>query len=232
MNGQTVEMANYFIPVAVGQLTVEGYLTCALTALLCGAVLALVLAFFTSGKKYTFSFLSTVVLLPLIVQTVIMLVNGNIGTGVAVAGAFSLVRFRSAPGSAKDIAIIFLSMALGLAAGTGYVGVCIALTLVGAVMFVILWLFGRKIEGGVRELRITIPENIDYEGVFDDVFAEYTSSHSLTAVKTTNMGSLFKLKYKVKLKRGKSQKEFIDALRVRNGNLEVAISVVMDEEQL
>ena len=214
------------------EISLSSYLTCAIAAILSGVILAVVLGVFGSGKKYTYSFLSTVVLLPFVVGTVIMLVNGNVGTGVAVAGAFSLVRFRSAPGSARDIAVIFLSMASGLAAGTGYVGVCATLTVIGAALLVVLSLVGRRTEGEDRELRITIPENIDYEGVFDDVFNEYTRKHSLTSVKTTNMGSLFKLKYRVTLKSNVSEKEFIDSLRVRNGNLEINISTILDEEAL
>lgn len=213
-------------------ITFSSYLICALAAIASGVILALVLGVFGSGKKYSYSFLSTVVLLPFVVGTVIMLVNGNVGTGVAVAGAFSLVRFRSAPGSARDIAVIFLSMASGLSAGTGYVGVCAVLTVVGAIILVLLALIGRRVEGEDREIRITIPENIDYEGVFDDIFAEYTGSHYLVSVKTTNMGSMFKLKYRVKFKSGVSQKEFIDRLRERNGNLEINVSTVIDDDSL
>ena len=223
---------NIFTSVINGQLTLKSYLICAAAAIFAGAVLALVLSRFTNGKKYSYSFLCTIVLLPLIVQTVIMLVNGNVGTGVAVAGAFSLVRFRSAPGSAKDVAIIFLSMAAGLLTGTGYIGVCLLLVIISCIILFVLYLIGKRSDNEDKELRITIGENIDYEGVFDDFFNEYTKKHTLTNVKTTNMGSLFKLKYRITMKNGKSEKEFIDSLRVRNGNLEIAISSLVEEDQL
>lgn len=229
MNGLS---ENIFASVIGAQITLSSYLVCALSAIISGVVLALILGIFSSGRKYSYSFLSTVVLLPFVVGTVIMLVNGNVGTGVAVAGAFSLVRFRSAPGSARDIAVIFLSMASGLATGTGYVGVCAVLTVFGAILLILLAIVGNKTEGEDRELRITIPENIDYEGVFDDIFSEYTKKHTLTHVKTTNMGSLFKLKYRIRFKSGISEKEFIDRLRERNGNLEINVSTIIDEEAL
>lgn len=223
---------NIFTSVINGQLTLKSYLICAAAAIFAGAVLALVLSRFTNGKKYSYSFLCTIVLLPLIVQTVIMLVNGNVGTGVAVAGAFSLVRFRSIPGGAKDIAIIFLSMASGLATGTGYVGVAIILTLIASLILVVLWIIGRNADLAEREIRITIPEELDYEGVFDDILNKYTKKHTLTSVKTTNMGSLFKLKFKVKMRSGVSEKAMIDEIRVRNGNLEISSSLYIDDEQL
>ncbi len=232
MNAQGTQTLNIFTSITGAQLTVEGYIICALAAVGCAAVLAAVLALFSSPKKYSFSFLSTVVLLPLIVQTVITLVNGNIGTGVAVAGAFSLVRFRSAPGSAKDIAIIFLSMAIGLGCGVGYIGVAAVLSAMGTVLIIALWLVGKVACTDERELRITIPESLDYEGIFDEIFKKYTRSHTLTSVKTTNLGSLFKLRYKIKMKRGVGEKAFIDELRVRNGNLEIAISELTNDGEI
>lgn len=221
-----------FTSVIVTSLDLRAYLTCAAAALAAGALLALVLGFFNGGVKYTHSFLCTVVILPLIVGTVIMLVNGNVGTGIAVAGAFSLVRFRSAPGKAQDIAVIFLAMAAGLACGTGYIGVCGILVAISAITLIILSFIGKQSAGVERELRIIVPENIDYEGIFDEIFSEYTKKHTLHSVKTTNMGSLFKLKYRIVMKNGKSEKEFIDALRVRNGNLEINMSYVIEEEVL
>ena len=225
------QTTSLFSSVIGAEITLYSYLICAGAAIASGLILALVLGL-CGGRKYSFSFLSTVVLLPFVVGTVIMLVNGNVGTGVAVAGAFSLVRFRSAPGSARDIAVIFLAMAVGLAAGTGYVGVCAVMTVIGALMLTLLSVFGRFTEGAQKELRIVVPENIDYEGIFDEIFDEYTKRHTLVGVKTSNMGSLFKLKYNIMMKAGKSEKEFIDALRVRNGNLEINISTVVNEDAL
>ena len=226
------QTTSLFSSVIGAEITLYSYLICAGAAIASGLILALVLGLCGGGKKYSFSFLSTVVLLPFVVGTVIMLVNGSIGTGIAVAGAFSLVRFRSAPGSARDISVIFLAMASGLATGTGYIGVCAVLTLVGSVILAALSVFGRFTEGAQKELRIVIPENIDYEGIFDEIFDEYTKKHTLVAVKTTNMGSLFKLKYNIIMKANKSEKAFIDALRVRNGNREINISTIVNDEAL
>ena len=224
------EMA--LLSVIEGKLTLSTYLMCAFVSVLVGIITAMVTALFNCGKSYSYGFISSLVFLPLVLQTVITLVNGNVGTGVAVAGAFSLVRFRSIPGGAKDIAIIFLSMASGLATGTGYVGVAIILTLIASLILVVLWIIGRNADLAEREIRITIPEELDYEGVFDDILNKYTKKHTLTSVKTTNMGSLFKLKFKVKMRSGVSEKAMIDEIRVRNGNLEISSSLYIDDEQL
>lgn len=229
MNGQ---MTGIFSSVIGNGLTLSSYLICTLAAIVSGAVLAFIFSITDRTKKHSFSFLSAIVLLPFVVGTVIMLVNGNVGTGIAVAGAFSLVRFRSAPGSARDITIIFLAMAAGLAIGTGHIGVCGLLTAIGALLVAVLSFIGTQTEGKSKELRIVIPENIDYEGVFDEVFEEYAKSYTLVGVKTSNMGSLFKLKYKVILRPNKSEKQFIDALRIRNGNLEINISASVSDEAL
>ena len=158
---------------------------------------------------------------------VIMLVNGNVGTGVAVAGAFSLVRFRSVPGTAKEICTLFLAMGAGLIAGMGYLGFAVLCTLVLCAVFVLYNCldFGTKKNAATfKTFTITIPEDLDYSGVFDDIFAEYTRSHDLIRVKTTNMGSMFKLTYNVELTDTTREKEMIDKLRCRNGNLEIAVS--------
>ncbi len=165
----------------------------------------------------------TLTLLPVIVQTVIMMVNGNIGAGVATAGAFSLVRFRSVPGKGQEITAIFLAMAVGLATGMGYLGIAALLSL--AVMLIHLLLNSLHIgeaAGSLRLLRITIPEDLDYEDVFDEVFVRYTSRADLREVRTVSMGSLYRLTYDVTLLPSAGTKEFIDALRRRNGNLEIS----------
>lgn len=156
----------------------------------------------------------------------ILMVNGNVGTGVAVAGAFNLVRFRSAPGSAREIGALFIAMGTGLMTGMGYLGYSILFTLIlGAAMMLYNAVSFRPGAGGVREctLHITIPEDLDYTGVFDPVLDEYTRRYSLIQVKTTNMGSLFKLTYDLTLKNPAQQKSFIDQLRLRNGNLEISL---------
>ncbi|MGN0975959.1 MAG: DUF4956 domain-containing protein [Gemmiger sp.] len=169
-------------------------------------------------------FVVTLALLPLMVQMVILLVNGSLGTGVAVMGAFGLVRFRSLPGSARDIASIFLAMAVGLAAGTGYLGVAVLFAL-GASLVELILLASPLGEGDAREreLRVTVPETLEFEGAFDDLFDRYTDRAELESVKTSGMGSVFELKYRVRLRRDAPHKEFLDELRCRNGNLPIQL---------
>ena len=208
----------------VAVISVTDFLLC----LGCSLVLGLVMAFaYMYRTRYTKSFVITLALLPAVVCVVIMLVNGNVGTGVAVAGAFSLVRFRSVPGTAKEICTLFLAMGAGLIAGMGYLGFAVLFTLVMCVIFVLYNCldFGAKKNAAIfKTFTITIPEDLDYSGVFDDIFAEFTRSHDLIRVKTTNMGSMFKLTYNVELTDVTREKEMIDKLRCRNGNLEIAVS--------
>lgn len=151
-----------------------------------------------------------------------MLVNGNVGTGVAVAGAFGLVRFRSAPGNAKDISVIFVAMAVGLACGSGYIALSVLFTVIAcAVLYLLVFFHIGADRSGEKELSITIPESLDYTEVFDDIFKEYTTHAELTEVKTASLGSLYKLHYRVRLADDRNEKGFLDALRCRNGNLEV-----------
>lgn len=190
--------------------------------------LGLAMAFaYMYRTRYTKSFVVTLALLPAVVCVVIMLVNGNVGTGVAVAGAFSLVRFRSVPGTAKEICTLFLAMGAGLIAGMGYLGFAVLFTVVMCVMFVLYNRldFGTKKNAATfKTMTITIPEDLDYSGVFEDIFAAYTRSYDLVRVKTTNMGSMFKLTYNVELSDVTREKEMIDKIRCRNGNLEIAVS--------
>lgn len=200
------------------------FLLCIGCALLVGVMLAAAYAYKT---RYTKSFLMTMVLLPVVVCVVIMLVNGNVGTGVAVAGAFSLVRFRSVPGTAKEITMLFLAMGAGLIVGMGYLGYAL---LFGALMCLLLVLFTALNVGSKRNiacckvLNVTIPEDLDYTGIFDDIFEEFTTECQMVRVKTTNMGSLFRLTYELTLKDEAREKEMIDQLRCRNGNLEITVS--------
>lgn len=204
--------------------SVPVFLLCVGVSLLIGLFLA---GIYTYKNRYTRSFLVTLAMLPAIVCVVIMMVNGNVGAGVAVAGAFSLVRFRSVEGTAKEIGAIFLAMSAGLVAGMGYLGYA---ALFAVVMGGVTLLYGRLNLGSNKKaandkvLRIMIPEDLDYTGVFDDILAEYTVSHELMQVKTANMGSLFKLTYNIVLKSREDEKELIDKLRCRNGNLEISVS--------
>ena len=205
-------------------ITVKDFLLCLGVSLLLGIILAAAYAF---KSRYTKSFLMTVGILPAIVCVVIMMVNGNLGAGVAVAGAFSLVRFRSAPGSAKEIAAIFLTMGAGLVCGMGYLGFASLFTLIMAVIFAAYNLLNSITEQrptAHKTVKITIPEDLDYTNVFDDIFEKYTKNHRLVMVKSVNMGSMFRLTYNLTLRDAKSEKEFIDAIRVRNGNLEITVS--------
>ena len=208
----------------VAVISVTDFLLC----LGCSLVLGLIMAFtYMYRTRYTKSFVITLALLPAVVCVVIMLVNGNVGTGVAVAGAFSLVRFRSVPGTAKEICTLFLAMGAGLIAGMGYLGFAVLFTVVMCVIFLLYNCldFGTKKNAATfKTFTITIPEDLDYSGVFDDIFAEFTRSHDLIRVKTTNMGSMFKLTYNVELADATREKEMIDKLRCRNGNLEIAVS--------
>ena len=156
------------------------------------------------------------------VQLVIMLANGNLGAGVAVAGAFSLVRFRSAPGTAKEIGALFLAMSIGLATGMGYVGLAVmAFVIVSAAMLLLTAVNFGGADEHERELKITIPESLDYDGLFDNLFEKYTKSCVLERVKTSNMGTLYELAYRVILPDGNAPKAFLDDLRCRNGNLNI-----------
>ncbi len=206
-------------------ITVGDFLLCVGVSLIIGIFLA---AVYTYKSRFTQSFVMTLALLPAVVCVVIMMVNGNVGAGVAVAGAFSLVRFRSVPGSAKEICVIFLAMGAGLVTGMGYLGYAVLFALImGAAMllYTMLGLWKKDKKNKYKTLNITIPENLDYTGVFDKLLEEYTEKAELTSVKTTNMGSLFKLTYQVVLKDVAQEKEFIDKLRCRNGNLEISMSI-------
>ena len=201
------------------QLTLSAFLICTAVSLLLGAGTAFAAMY---RSRTTQSFALTLAILPAVVQLVIMLVNGNLGAGVAVAGTFSLVRFRSAPGTAKEIGALFLAMALGLATGMGYVVLAaIAFVILTAAMLLLSAVNFGAPKSSERVLKITIPENLDYEGLFDDLFAQYTASHELTRVKTSNMGTLYELEYRVTLPGETVPKAFLDDLRCRNGNLNI-----------
>jgi len=205
-------------------ISVTDFMLCLGTSIVIGLIMAFAYMYRT---RYTKSFVITLALLPAVVCVVIMLVNGNVGTGVAVAGVFSLVRFRSIPGTAKEICTLFLAMGAGLIAGMGYLGFAVLFTLVLCLMFVLYNRldFGTKKNAATfKTLTITIPEDLDYSGIFDDIFSEFTTSHDLVRVKSTNMGSMFKLTYNVMLRDITREKEMIDKIRCRNGNLEITVS--------
>ena len=205
-------------------ISVTDFLLCMGCSLVIGLILALGYMY---RSRYTKSFIVTLSLLPTVVCVVIMMVNGNVGAGVAVAGAFSLVRFRSVPGTAKEITMLFLAMGAGLIAGMGYLAFALLFTVIMCLISIVyshLDFSCRKNAETYKTLNITIPEDLDYTGVFEPVLSEYTSFCELVRVKTTNMGSLFRLTYNLTLRDASREKEMIDKLRCRNGNLEITVS--------
>ncbi len=204
-------------------IAVPQFILCIVVSLMIGAFITWV---YTYKSRYTASFAITLAMLPAVVCIVIMMVNGNVGAGVAVAGAFSLVRFRSVPGTAKEIGTIFLAMAAGLIAGMGYLGFAVLFSLIMGLVMLMLNITGfgtHKKATNDKTLKITIPEDLNYGEVFDDLFEQYLTHCEVIAVKTSNMGSLYKLTYHIILKDQKQEKKFIDELRCRNGNLEISI---------
>ncbi len=213
-------MLSLFESLFLEEITLNTYLICIFAALLCGVIAAIAAAIKSHATK---SFLSSLILLPMIVCTVIIMVNGNIGTGIAVMGAFSLIRFRSVPGKAKDIVAIFLSMTAGLACAAGFVYIALIFTVIVSAVMLALQLIPL---GNEREmdLLITVPESLHFADEFDDLFKTYTKKSRLVRTKTSNMGSLYKLFYKVQMKNRSQIQKFIDELRCRNGNLEISIA--------
>ena len=201
-----------------------------MAALVLGLLTALVFSF---RSEHSGNLPFALVLVPPIVTLVIMMVNGNIGAGLGVAGAFSLIRFRSAPGTARELSGLFTGTAIGLACGMGYVGIAALFFLIVAVTVLTLTLlrFGET-SRSFRHLKVTIPENLDYDGLFDDLFEKYTTSHELVRVKTTNMGTLYELTYDINLRGGDVSKEFMDELRCRNGNLNIICGRESDKDML
>lgn len=212
-------MLSIFNSIISGKISVAAYAACLLCAGLCGLIAALSVSWKNSVSR---SFFTSLIVLPPIVATVVLMVNGNIGTGIAVAGAFSLVRFRSAAGKAQDISAIFMAMTAGLACAGGYVWVALLFTVVVSAMFVLLSRVPLNSDKFL-DLNITVPESMHFADAFDDLFEKYTKSWELAKVKTSNMGSLFKLSYKIEIRDASQAKEFLDEIRCRNENLEVAL---------
>lgn len=203
-------------------IELSSILICTLVALLLGLIIAHT---HKRTTRYSKDFLITLAILPVLIQTIMIMVNGNLGTSVAILGAFSLVRFRSIPGTSKEILSVIFSMTIGLATGMGHVLFATIMTLIISLSIIIfskIDIFSLNREE--KLLKIVIPENMDYTTMFDEIFAKYTKETHLDHVKTTNMGSLFELTYRIILNKGINEKEFIDDLRIRNGNLKVMLS--------
>lgn len=207
-----------------GSIAAVSFFIALSAALVCGVIYAFLAC---HNSRSSMNFAIATALIPMTVATVIALVNGNLGVGVAIAGAFGLVRFRSAPGTAREIAVIFIAMAAGLAFGMGYLAYGAIFLLASGVLLFAFGIFAAKadsLRGMEKKVKVTIPEALDYTSVFDDIFSEYTEKSELETVKSTNMGSMFRLTYRVTLKNAECEKPMIDAMRTRNGNLEIQCS--------
>lgn len=211
-------------------LTITSTIICLISAILLGIVIALV---HMKTSKYSKNFIITLSILPILVSVVMMMVNGDLGTSVAILGAFSLIRFRSMPGNSKEIASVFWAMAIGLSIGMGQIWFAVLVTAVVGLLILLYDSinFGENMNIE-KVLDITIPEDLDYDTVFDDLFKKYLKSYELLKVKTTNLGSLYELKYNITLNKNEKEQEFINELRVRNGNLKISIHKNMGEEML
>ncbi len=215
-------LESIFSSTSTATISLENCFVCIGVAILVGIIISVTHKF--TGKS-TPNFLLALGILPLLVQVVILLVNGNLGTSLAVAGAFSLIRFRSMQGNSKELISIFWAMATGLAIGMGYVVYSIIITIIIAILFVIFSKIGNilVLKNPNRKLKIVIPENLDYEDVFKDLFEQFTNNAQIEKVKTTNMGSMYELVYTVNLKNNIKEKDFLDEIRVRNGNMLVML---------
>ena len=198
-------------------LSIITVLICLATSIVCGLLIALTYRLCEHPNK---SFTMTLAILPAIVQIIILMVNGNLGVGVAVAGSFSLVRFRSLPGKASDILIIFLAMGIGLCTGMGYIYFALASAAVICLLYILYSKTGLlEADNTYRNIRITMPEDLDYVNVFEEVFKKYTKTCEVESVRTINLGTMYQVEYSIRLKDIQQEKAMIDALRVRNGNL-------------
>ena len=211
-------------------ITLGDFVITIIAALILGAVLALTYKYKSNPTK---SFVGTLAILPAVVSVVILMVSGSLGAGVAVAGTFSLVRFRSAPGTAKEIGAIFMAMAVGLACGMGFMGAAVVFTVIMCVVVLVYETvgFGKSNMSVLNKtINITVPEDLDYSEIFDEVWEKYVSKVEMTKIKTTNLGSLNKLTYNITLKEKNTEKQLIDDIRCRNGNLEISMSAQVTEQ--
>lgn len=223
-------MFNSILESNSGTLSISTALICMGAAIIFGIIIALVHMYSTKCSK---NFAITIAVLPLLVQVVIMMVNGNLGTSIAILGSFSLIRFRSMQGNSRELVSIFFAMAIGLAVGMGHIMYAFVFTLITSLALIILQKssFGIK-KNNEKSLKVTIPENLDYTNIFDDIFDKYTNNIELNKIKTTNMGSMFELSYNISLKNNINEKDFIDEIRTRNGNLTVNLGRVSTENEL
>ncbi|MCI6163624.1 MAG: MgtC/SapB family protein [Lachnospira sp.] len=202
-------------------------------AVIIGLVIGVTYMLLCKKEGYQKNFIFGLIIIPAVVTVVIMLVGSNVARAFSMAGAFALVRFRSAPGSAKDIAVVFFSMAVGLACGLGYITFAACFAVIILLVMVALTIAGIGSDSEkMKQLRITIPEDLNYNSIFDDLFEKYTEGSKLNKVKTTNMGTMYELTYNIKLKNSVDEKEFIDNIRMRNGNLNITMNVMPDNSAM
>ena len=211
-------------------LSIATGLICAGVALLLGVIIAIT---HMKTSQTTKGFLTTLATLPLLVMAVMIMINGNLGTSIAILGAFSLIRFRSIQGRAKDLLSVFFAMMVGLACGMGHVLFAVVITII-SVIAIVFFTYTHFLEPNKKQrvLKIMVPEDLDYEEVFDEIFAKYTSRVDLVQMKTMNMGSLYKLTYDITMKSGVKEKEFLDEIRIKNCNLKVLLSHPCMEEEI
>ena len=211
-------------------LTLESASICVISSIILGVIISFV---HMKSAKYSKNFIITLAILPILVATVMIMVNGNLGTGVAIAGAFSLVRFRSMQGNSREIISVFWAMAIGIAIGMGQIVFAAMVTMVVGILLLLFYVtkFGEG-RGYLKVLDILVPENLEYDTMFNEVFNKYVDSYELLGVKTTNLGSLYELRYNINIKKDMKEKDLIDELRVRNGNLKICIHKEMIEEML
>jgi len=211
-------------------LTGESAFFCTLTSAVLGLIAALL--YRLNNPRPSKNLMVTLVVLPVLVQSVIMLVNGSVGAGLAVMGAFNLVRFRSAPGTSRELCYVFYAMGIGLATGMGYIGFAVVIAVaVGVILCILGFVPAFRIRKSAKLLKILIPEDMNYMNCFKDIFSEYLSSYRLIMSKTVSMGTLYELRYEVVLKDADKEKEFIDKIRTRNGNLSISCSLLTDNHE-
>ena len=217
---------------STGTVSTEAGLTCIVTGIILGLVISLIYMFSDKEKKYSSPFAFSLAILPAIVTVVIMVVGSDIARAISLGGVFALVRFRSVPGISEDITNVFFAMAVGLSTGMGYITIAVIVTVIIGLYYLVLgrMKFGVK-RAVTKQLRVTIPENLDYEGIFDDLFSEYTKRYELERVRTTNLGTLYELTYIVDMKPGVSEKQFIDSIRCRNGNLNIVLCRIPEQSE-
>ena len=213
-------------------VTIPTLLTAVGASLLVGLLVSVVYIKTHKTRTPSQSFSLTLVLLPTVISVIILLVGNSVARAFSLAGAFSIIRYRSTPGDPKDITFVLFSMAVGLACGMGYIllGAIIAALLCAAMIILEMLKYGRSRATG-KLLKITIPEDLDYQGAFDDIMENYTDGYKLTTVKTSNLGSLFELRYEITQKAGANEKQFIDELRCRNGNLNITLVLAGEQSE-